>query len=263
MGERQWSEDEERILAHEAFITEVIRRRKENDPNAVPRQSLLRFLESTTGTALITILLGSLLAPIVISHIQTSRTRDDQALAEYKLYLTHQQEVVTDTYDLVGRMIYSAQDLITLTKPTFDMTRIDKEDKETIEKQKREMIGKYNSTIKEWRIKENMQGLIISYYFYGAQEVQKSWGATQKAVDDFVKCAQDRHEEFLNHPEISSQPDKCSIYKEPVKISLSELAHSIEISRRYTWQQLEVPTPQPVRPSASPLLTPKLEKSPG
>jgi hypothetical protein len=189
--------------------------------------------------------------------------RNDQALAEYKLYLDHQQEVVKDAYDLIGRIVYSAQDLITLTKPTFDLRRIAKEDKETIEKQKREMIGQYNATIKEWRVKENMQGLIISYYFYGAPEVQKSWDNTQGAVNDFVKCAQDRHEEFLNNPGISSQPDKCSPYRERLKASLSELARSIEFSRRYTWQQLEVPVPQPSGGPYTPPPSPKPDASPG
>ena len=208
---------------------------------------------------MVTILLGSLLAPIVISFVQNRNSRNDQALAEYKQYLQLQQNSVKETYDLVGRIVYSAQDLITLTKPTFDLTTLKGNDKQETEKQAREMLSKYNDTIREWRVKENVQGVLISYYFYGHPQVAEVWRSTETAVNDFIACAQDIHENFIENKTVTSDDlSRCQQKKEAIGVTLDRFAQSIEISRQYTWQQLDLPNVETVHPLkiASPALSP-------
>lgn len=256
MSEPAWTPEEQQILRREALIAKVIRLRAEAGPEKSPRPALLRVLESTGGAALITVLLGSLLAPIVISSIQRSRSRDDQALSEYRQYLERQQEAVKDSYDLIGRIVYASQNLISLTKPSFDLKRLSGEDQETVAKQKREMIENYNAMVREWRVRENMQGLLISYYFYGAPGVSDSWRGVQERVNEFLKCAQDRNESFLKDPAaVINEPDQCGPKKEAVRGELGKLARSIEVSRQYTWQRLDVPAPQAMSPHPAPPAT--------
>ncbi len=257
MSEPRWSEDQERMLQHEAFVSEVIKRRQESKAELEPG-TMLRFLQSNGGTAVITILLGSLLAPIVISFVQSSAAHNDQALSEYKQYLEHQQESVKETYDLVGGTIFATGDLIAITKPAFNPPPETKGiDRPALDKQVREIIANFNAAVKEWRVKKNIQGLLVSYYFYGQPGVLKAWRGAEQSIDNFVACAETRHENFWKNPSlVLQQPDECQSIKDKIEPTLESLAQSIEVSRRYNWQQFEVPTPTGMQPSLSPHQTP-------
>jgi len=254
MSESNWTPEEEDLLHRADLIAEIYRRRDADRPQEESERKLLRFLQSTGGTAVITILLGSLLAPLVISHIQVRNARDDQALDEYRQYLKLQQESVKETYALVGRITYGSQDLITLTKPSFDLQRVEGNDKEELAKQEREMIKNYNNTIQEWRVKENIQGVLISYYFYGHSEVSESWASVRNTVNDFIKCAQQIREKFINSPQslTTTEREECEKKKDPIQASLEDLSRSISTSRRFTWQQLDIPTLNVIQPVTSP-----------
>jgi hypothetical protein len=262
MKEINWTSEEEKLLRQDALISEMIKRRSEDRPQEESERKVLRFLQSSGGTAVVTILLGSLLAPIVISIVQSRQTRNDQALTEYKQYLQLQQESVKETYDLVGRIVYAAQDLITLTKPTFDLKTLTGQDQVEVEKQKREMLAKYNETIKEWRVKENIQGVLISYYFFSHPQVSQAWRSSEDRVNDFIACAQHIHENFVKNMSITDGDyANCQKKKDAINTTLDRLAQSIEVSRRYTWQQLELPemsapsTSSPAANTASPSAT--------
>jgi uncharacterized membrane-anchored protein YhcB (DUF1043 family) len=245
MSEPHWSPEEERVFHHEAFIAKVIEQRKSDACEDDLNPSFLRLLESNGVAALITVVLGSLLAPIVITSIQNDRARNDQALSEYKQYLEHQQETVKTAYDLVGRIVYTSQDLIEITKPEFGIETAAKEDKDTLKKQREEVVQQFNSTHEAWKVEEEKLGLLMSYYNYGQPSLLPAWRETQGAVNDFIQCAQKRYRDYRNDPETVDKPDECQPKRDAVRTSLDKLAAGIETSRRYVWQQLELPAPSP------------------
>ena len=256
MTEPMWTPEEEDLLHRADLIAEIYRRRDADRPQEESEKKLLKFLQSTGGTAIITILLGSLLAPLVISHIQVRNARDNQAMDEYRQYLKLQQESVKETYALVGRITYGSQDLITLTKPTFDLQRVDASEQQDLVKQQQDMLKNYNDTIKEWRVKENIQGVLITYYFYGHPEVSDSWSSVEQAVNDFTRCAQDIHEKFIKKQALTTERSDCEKKKVVISSSLENLSRSISTARRFTWEQLEIPTVAVPRNSPSQRPTP-------
>jgi hypothetical protein len=252
MNEPKWTPEEEDLLHRADLITEIYRRRDADRPQEESEKKLLRFLQSPGGTAIITILLGSLLAPLVITHIQVRNARDDQALDEYRQYLKLQQESVKETYALVGRITYGSQDLITLTRPTFDLQRAPENERSEFAKQQREMLKNYNDSIHEWRVKENIQGVLISYYFYGHSEVSESWRSVRSAVNDFTKCAQRVRQMFMNKQPLTTEREDCEKKKDVINASLENLSLSISTARRFTWQQLDIPALNVSEPAKSP-----------
>lgn len=240
MTEPAWTEEEERIFRHEALVAKVIELRDAG--NQAPKPSFVRLLESNTVAAIVTILLGSLLTPIVISSIQHARARDDQALTEYKQYLQRQQEVVTSTYDLVGRVVAATQDLISLTLPHFDSKSTDAPQK--LAEQTAQIKTVYNTSTKEWEVEEEKVGLLISYYHYGQPDVLPAWRETQESVNHFIKCAEERYQRYWDDPEEKSKPDPCQGDRAVIRESLNKLSATIESSRRQVWQQFDVPAPR-------------------
>src|SRR5882724_3381633 len=250
MSDPNWTEALKELLQHEAFMAKVVGLRKAADENDIS-PSFLRLMESTGVTAIITIVLGSILAPIVITSIQNDRARNDQALAEYKQYLERQQDTVRNAYDLVGKILFASQGLVNITKPEFGVER--SADPQTLKKQKTEMVEKFNATYESWQVEEEKLGLLMSYYHYGQPNVLPAWRQTQRSVNEFIQCARDRYHAYQSDPEVVDQPDKCQPKKDAVRSVIDVLAANIDSSRQYAWQQLDVPAPLRQRPSGSPM----------
>jgi uncharacterized membrane-anchored protein YhcB (DUF1043 family) len=262
MTEPDWSPEEERFFRHEAFIAKVLEQRNKDAAKEDLNPSFLRLLESNGMVALITVVLGSILAPIVISSIQNNSARNDQALTEYKQYLERQQETVKGTYELVAKMINASQGLIDVTSPAYSLELAAEEDKATLKEQRVELVKKFNSTLETWKTEEEKLGLLMSYYYYGQQSVLPAWRNTQKAVNDFVQCAQKRYHDYREDPEVVDKPEECQPKREGVRSSLDTLAGSIETSRQYIWQQLNAPSPSPPRRPVSPGASPYPSQTP-
>ena len=114
------------------------------------------------------------------------------------------------------------------------------------------MLRNYNDTIREWRVKENIQGVLISYYFYGHSEVSESWLSVKNAVNDFTTCAQQIHEKFINKEDLTTKDrEDCEKKKDVIQAGLESLSRSISTSRRFTWQELDIPTVNVIQPVTS------------
>jgi hypothetical protein len=248
--EPRLTEEEERLLRHEAFISKAIALRRKTDAEDIS-PSFLRLVESTGFTAVITVVLSSILAPLVVTSIQNNRARSDQALTEYKQYLERQQETVNNGYVLIAKTVSASQDLINITKPEFQLES--SADPQVLKTQKTGITEKFNSTLETWQVEEDKVGLLMSYYHYGQPDVLPAWRTTQRSVDEFIKCARDRYREYRNDPEVVNKPDNCQPKKDAIRTAIDKLAKNIESSRRYQWQQLEVPAPASTSTSRPPV----------
>ena len=96
-----FSDDEQRLLRHEAFIAEVEKLRA---PEAAPRDEpyWLQALKSPAVSALITVVVGGILGNIIVSRYQERQKSNEQAVAEYRQYLQKEEEIVRHAYDVLG-----------------------------------------------------------------------------------------------------------------------------------------------------------------
>lgn len=249
-SEQKWSEEEAKLIHHEAFITGLLHQRmaKEEKPRGL-RQILL---ESTGGAALITVLLGGVLGAMISGIIQYGqkerefqqtwlKARGDQALVAYKEYLDKQQEVVRHVYELVGSSISAADDLINVTKPEFaDTSKYQGDQKEKMKKYLADVNDKYNASDQKWRNERETLALLMNYYHYnsGNSDIIDKWKAVSDSVDAYMNCASQWK---LDNPISYETNNACKPQKDALQGNSVELGRTLQVNRTYAWQGWESP----------------------
>ncbi len=241
----EWSDEESRWLHHEEFVAEVLKRRASLEMAKPSRPRWQRFLESTGGTALITVLLSGLLGQWISLSIQKGakdrefqqqwlKARGDQALASYNQYLNQENENVQKIYDLIGSSISASADIIILTSPEFAPGS-----HVGIEAQRDAIRKKFIEADSRWRSEKEKLGLLMSYYHQGQPDVAKAWGDVQEAVTGYMDGARKWYmEHYLSPGDVSGA---CEKEETDLERALAGLAKALEASRRYAWEGWESP----------------------
>lgn len=243
-------EDKEELLEYEAFIKEVLARREGAGKGGQLKPVWQRFLETTGGTALITVLIGGIMGSIITGMIQISAknreaqqarlmARYNQAQVSYKEYLDKELEIVNRAFDLIGSCISASDDLISVTHAEFDLeNQANKENKNAIIEQQQGVVGKFNETDQKWRIEEHKIGLLMSYYHHNQTEVAAGWQHTQEEVGKYMDCAYSLYKIRLKGDDISpDQYQSCEKQQQELTKQLSELNKSLIAARKFLWEE--------------------------
>jgi hypothetical protein len=247
-------EDKEKLLEYEAFIKEVMAQREGAAKSGGPPKPVWqRFLETTGGTALITVLIGGIMGSIITGIIQINAktretlltqatARNNQAQVAYKEYLDKELEIVNRAFDLVGSCISASEDVIAVTTPEYDPdTYTEPENKKAVIKQQAEALGKYNEIDEKWRSEENKIGLLMNYYHHGQSEVGTGWQRTQEEVTKYMKCANEIYLLHLKGPVTEDKYKACEQQKQNLINQLRQLNQSLVITRPYLWEDGTAP----------------------
>ena len=239
-----WSDDELRLLRHEAFLAEVLKTRSESQYTEQSKPKWQRFLESSGGTALVTVILGGVLGQILAWSIQSGlkdrefqeawmKARGDQALVSYKEYTAQEQELMKSTYELIGSCISASEDLIILTTPEFAQDSF-----EGAVVQRRSLRENYNKIEVRWRSDKEKIGLLMGYYHPNQSKVASAWYNTQDSVSNYMDCAQ---QWYLDHVKPVETTQACKKEEDSLRNSLKEFNKSLEQARNYLWEGWESP----------------------
>lgn len=196
--QQNWSEDEKRLLRHEAFISEVVRLRTHSASDKKP--VWLLFLESNGGTALITAVLGALLVQWISGNIQRSlkerefqqawmQARGNQALTAYKEQLDQEEQIVRRAYDLIGSTIQASEDLIDLSGQELSLNTYKPSERKKIAEQRDRIRKAYNKADTDWRSQRKNLSLLIALYHHGHVEIVREWQGVDDAVPTYMDCA--------------------------------------------------------------------------
>jgi len=241
--------DEERLLRHEELVARVHAIRSEPKPGDSPRPWWQRFLESTGGTALVTVLVGGVAGSVVTGVIQDGqkdrdfqqewlKARGEQARLAYKEYAEGELKTVQAAYEQVGTMLASAQDLIVLTESRFDPARYEGAERDKVLEQRRQLREAFNAADAAWRRRRETQGLMMSYYHRGSPAIQERWRAVEAAVDAFVDCARTWHGAS---PPGDEAARACATERAEGSAALDRLNEALGAERRYLWAGWESP----------------------
>lgn len=248
----EWSTDEERLLRHESFVTELLKRRVPSESNQL-KPLWQRFLETTGGAAIITVLIGGVFGQIISSSIQSSlkerefqqawlKARGDQALQANKEYLEKEQEIVLQVYGLIGGCVSASEDLISLTHSKFNEDNYQGAKLKEVKKIRTKIYENYNDKDYEWRSGRERFKLLIGYYHGGHPTVVDAWDSSQDAVTRYMNCAEKwYHEHPDNTDEDSIIRTACGNEKNDMTRLLKNLNTSLERARRYAWEGWESP----------------------
>lgn len=236
--------EELRLLRHETFVAEVLKSRSLPHGGEQSKPRWQRFLETSGGTALITVLLGGFVGQVITWSIQTSlkdrefqeawmKARGDQALVNYKEFMTQETEVMKSTYELIGNCISASEDLIILTSPEFAPETFT-----GATKQRTSLREKYNTIDGRWRSEREKIGLLMGYYHPNQPKVAAAWYNVQNSVSTYMDCAQ---RWYLEHLKPIQTGEACKKEQENLRNGLKEFNTNLEQARQYAWEGWDSP----------------------
>ncbi|HUI43834.1 MAG TPA: hypothetical protein VL523_17880 [Terriglobia bacterium] len=235
----KWSDEEERLLHHEAFVAELLDRRKGRvGESASHPPAWQRFLESAGGAALVTVLLGSVAAGIINSLVQEKLKERELALASYQDELKQRQDIATRIVELVGATMGATEDIIFLTTDEFDPARFSGEQRNRILDQRNKIQQAYNATDRQWQVEPEELALLIGLHTHGQADIGEAWRASQQAVTAYKYCAEDWYARHQRESVTSEDArSACGKQKAAARTSLEQFAQRIEAN----WQGASPP----------------------
>jgi len=249
------SPEQQQLLDHEAFISELLKARLRESGGSVPKPAWLRFLESTGGTALITVLIGGIMGTIITATFQNHnkerefqrswmQARGSQSLVAYGEYLKGEQDNVKRAFDLMGSSIAASENLVTLTENDFDLRRYAGPDRETVRLQRQKIRDDFTKKDEEWRDKKQALGFLMRYFHPESPDVTPAWDEAQASVSVVMDC---RRRWYLDHTRDNSFVDQntavnaCKAEVDATDNKLEHLTKSLERARHYAWEGWESP----------------------
>ncbi|MEW6210629.1 MAG: hypothetical protein AB1631_19855 [Acidobacteriota bacterium] len=205
-----------------------------------------RLLESTGGTALITVVIGGFVGQLITCSVQNSlkerefqqswmKARGDQALVAYGEFLNKQQESVKSAYELIGSCITASESLIALTGPEFAPGS-----HVGVEEQRTSIRSKYNLVNAQWRTEREKLGLLMSYYHHGQVELAIAWANTQASVTSLLDCSRKWYLDNEGKKPVAPG-SACVKEREELRKNLGDLTVKLEAARKYAWEGWESP----------------------
>lgn len=212
-----------------------------------PKPRWQRFLESSGGTALITVIIGGIFGQWITASFQQNekerefqqawmKSRGDQALVSYKEYLDQEQEVMKRAYELIGNSIAASQDLIAQTGKDFNP------------EQQIEIQKKFNEVSVAWRSERTKLELLIGYYHPEQPQMLRDWQNLSEAVSVFVGCASrwnnswdDEWRKTGRSPSQEEIHEACGNEKRLLDEYVAKLNSTHGSNRRYAWEGWNTP----------------------
>jgi hypothetical protein len=202
-----------------------------------------RFLESSGGAALVTVLIGGCFGQYISCSIQRHqkdrefaqgilKAQSDQDILTHSEYLRQELEIVKQVHDLIGSCIAASEDLIALTGREFviDPEKYDKEELEHLRSQRKSMVDNYNLRTTQWRAEHERLGLLMNYYHRGKADLDQPWSDLEQSVTKYINCAKDW---YNDHQIPSDNSSACVSSSDDLKKNLRSLQSKLESTSQF------------------------------
>ncbi len=222
-----WTEEQRRLLDHERFQAEVERMRRGSGRSGGDggKPAWQRFLESTGGAALITVLLGGILGNWIAGQFEAARAENERRALTHEKYLAARLATVQPLLERVGGTVRASEDLITLTRPDWEPSPArfpDPTERQATLDKRREIREAYNQADADWRSEKDSLGYLLAYYHGGSSEVSTAWSTLSTALTAYVDCARGW---YVDHTGRFTEEavDACSDERSTVDASMRDL----------------------------------------
>lgn len=190
MDTPELSKEQKQQLDNERYLAEVIRIRHGKDE--IPSQSqsrwqnVQRFLESSAGTALITVLLGGLMGSVVSAVFQIYSKQREIELLTYQQRIEKRQETIKTTFDLIGSSFAPADTLIRFRTEFANSPIGLKEDALDEWNKKWAAISEgFEQAQRKWSSEEKKAVLSLSYYYNNSRQVKAAWKDVNQSMTSY------------------------------------------------------------------------------
>lgn len=195
-----------------------------------------RLLESSGGTALITVLVGGLLGSIIAGQIERGTKARELELVAYQKHLESEQEFTTNLFKLIGRVLTVSENLLILGQQQrdFDLGKFKGRERERVADQLSSLREEFNQVQALWRSEGESLGLLVGFYYPGQPSVATTWREARESLTAYMSCAR---ESYLDRSvRKKSEASDCKSEKEAVREKLDQLTPSLKARQQYSWK---------------------------
>jgi len=188
------SDEELQQIKYESFIDQVRRIIGSDQPAGFPKPGWQKFLESSGGTALITVLLGGLMGGVITGLFQYLSKERERGLLVYQQSIEKRQEAIKNIYELIGSSTVSADNLIRLkTSPGTDPKQYNQkiaEEKKSLDlllEKRKSVIENYEHAEQKWNAERKKPLLLIILYYDNDKDLIEAWTKVDLSITQFFE----------------------------------------------------------------------------
>lgn len=184
----------------------------------------MAFLQSSSGATLITVLVGGIFGTIITSMVQNMVRIHEESRAQAREVVAARLAAVQGAFSMVGEMIGSAEELIVVTGPEYDLTRYEGTERDDMVAEIHRILDEYNRVDREWRVSKDSHALLLSYYHPQETEVAPRWAELSAAIGGFVACARIWK---VSHREQTTYDRSCDDERKSVDSAIGVFARTL------------------------------------
>lgn len=233
--------EQQAALEQQAFVEALLNIRSDNSKSDAneeksPKPTWLKFLESTGGAAIITVVLGTLGGTIITALVQSLNQQQQARQLSTSEFVKGEHDTVKSAFDLVGESIAASENLNTITTVGFDPANFaDADQKKSVLTQKGNLRDEFNKADEHWRATRETLGLNMLYYNGNDQAVGSAWSRTSDAVSVYMDCQHTWYMQHLgNFVEANVAAQACTKERKSLDSALRDLEGSLAKDRLYT-----------------------------
>lgn len=220
---------------------------------AAPKTSkpLLDLLSSAGGTALVTVLLGGVVAQMISCDAQRRnqqrefnngwlKARGDQALTARKEFVDGKHNSLDEILRTIGEVSAASEELIDITQPDFAIGSYkSKADIDKVVSEQTRVTTRFEKAEASWTPAQQRFSFEVAYYSRGNRDVLKSWGKLRDSVNALRKCASgiyiQWHKAGRGLATYRYNPDYCNAQQGEVDANAADLGQNFGVVNDQPW----------------------------
>jgi hypothetical protein len=185
------TDEQKEQLQAERFIAEVLKIRNIEEKTAAQTtwERIQTFLQSSAGTAMITVIFGGVMVTVISAEFQMYSKKREIALLNLQQNIEKRHETVKSAFDLIGSSVGPADTYLRFNVAPENLPGV-RRDKEDLRKQRDRMDAvdiEFEEAQRKWSGEKTKALLSLCFYFSDNEPIKDAWNDVDQAVSDYFE----------------------------------------------------------------------------
>lgn len=195
------------------------------------------LLRNPTIVAATISVIGTALVGAIISGIIQERSKENElALTAYKEHTTAQLTAINDVFELIGKYLNAADNMIQVTGPRFHPKRPTQAEQQQLTKDIQRLLSQTTEFDAEWQRRREAIGYLLAYHAEGAAPVKDAWNRVKQGAETYYLCALKRLDAYNRGEQLTVEPIPCQQEKIAFANEIETLRNALQNDRKFPWK---------------------------